>query len=77
MTVELGLLVLLDAKPGEGAELSAFLESGRTLAVAETGTVTWYAFKVSDTSSVFSTRSRPRRPARRTSTVRSLRVSSV
>jgi quinol monooxygenase YgiN len=49
MTVKLGLLVLLDAKPGKGAELSAFLESGRTLAVAETGTVTWYAFKISDT----------------------------
>ena len=49
MTVKLGLLVLLDAKPGKGAELSAFLESGRTLAVAETGTVTWYTFKISDT----------------------------
>ena len=50
MTVRLGFLALLDAKPGKGDELAAFLESGRALAVAEEGTVTWYAFKLSDTS---------------------------
>lgn len=49
MTVKLGLLALLEAKPGKGPELGAFLEAGRTLAAAETGTVTWYAFKISDT----------------------------
>jgi quinol monooxygenase YgiN len=49
MTVRLGLLALLEAKPGKGAELGAFLEAGRTLAAAEAGTVTWYAFKISDT----------------------------
>jgi hypothetical protein len=50
MTVKLGLLALLDAKPGKGAELGAFLEGGQVLAAAEMGTVTWYAFKLSDTS---------------------------
>jgi quinol monooxygenase YgiN len=50
MTVKLGLLALLEAKPGKGEELAAFLESGRALAAAEEGTVTWYAFKLSDTS---------------------------
>jgi quinol monooxygenase YgiN len=50
MTVKLGLLALLEAKPGRGADLASFLESGRALAVAEAGTVTWYAFKISDTS---------------------------
>jgi quinol monooxygenase YgiN len=49
MTVKLGLLALLEAKPDKGAELRAFLEAGRELAVAEPGTVTWYAFKISDT----------------------------
>ncbi len=50
MTVDRGLLALLEAKPGKGDELAAFLEQGRELAVAESGTVTWYAFRLSDTS---------------------------
>jgi quinol monooxygenase YgiN len=50
MTVKLGLLALLEAKPGKGDEVARFLESGRDLAVAEEGTVTWYAFKISDTT---------------------------
>lgn len=49
MSVTLGILALLDAKPGRGDDLAAFLRAGRDLAVAEGGTVTWYAFKVSDT----------------------------
>ncbi|MDT4944549.1 MAG: hypothetical protein QOH14_1282 [Pseudonocardiales bacterium] len=50
MTVRLGILALLEAKPGKGDDLAAFLKAGRALAVAEEGTVTWYAFKISDTS---------------------------
>jgi quinol monooxygenase YgiN len=50
MPIKLGLLALLEAKPGKGDELGAFLESGRALAAAEPGTVTWYAFKVSSTT---------------------------
>jgi quinol monooxygenase YgiN len=50
MTVKLGLLALLESKPGRGDDLGAFLESGRALAAAEAGTVTWYAFKISDTA---------------------------
>jgi quinol monooxygenase YgiN len=50
MTVRLGILALLEAKPGKGDDLAAFLEAGRALAVAEEGTLTWYAFKISDTS---------------------------
>src|SRR3984957_8775335 len=49
MTVRLGILAHLEAVPGKGAELAAFLQAGRELAVAEQGTVTWYAFKISDT----------------------------
>lgn len=50
MTVDRGLLALLEAKPGKGDELAAFLEQGRALAAAEGGTVTWYAFRLSDTT---------------------------
>jgi quinol monooxygenase YgiN len=50
MTVHKGILALLEAKPGKGDALAAFLEGGRALAAAEPGTVTWYAFKVSETT---------------------------
>jgi quinol monooxygenase YgiN len=48
MGVRYGVLAQLEAKPGKGAELAAFLEAGRALAVAEEGTVTWYAFRISE-----------------------------
>jgi quinol monooxygenase YgiN len=50
MSVTLGILAMLEAKTGKGGELEALLRAGRELAVAEEGTVTWYAFKISDTS---------------------------
>jgi quinol monooxygenase YgiN len=50
MTPKLGLLALLEAKPGKSDELGAFLESGRDIASGEEGTLTWYAFKVSETT---------------------------
>ena len=50
MTVRIGVLALLEAKPDKASELAAFLEGGRALAAAEPGTVTWYAFKISETS---------------------------
>ena len=50
MAVDRGLLALLEAKPGKGNEVADFLRQGRELAAAESGTVTWYAFKISDTT---------------------------
>lgn len=50
MTVTVGILALLDTQPGKGSELAEFLKEARELAIAEEGTVSWYAFKISDTS---------------------------
>ena len=50
MSVRFGVLALLEAKPDKGGDLGRFLENGRALAVAEVGTVTWYAFKVGETT---------------------------
>jgi quinol monooxygenase YgiN len=50
MTVRLGLLALLESKPDKGSELGAFLEEGRAIAASEPDTVTWYAFKINETS---------------------------
>jgi quinol monooxygenase YgiN len=56
MAVELGILALLEAKPGKGDDLADFLRSGRELAAREEGTITWYAFKVGDaTYGIFDT----------------------
>ena len=48
MSVKLAFLAMLEAKDGKGSELGDFLRAGRELAVAEHGTVTWYAFKIDE-----------------------------
>jgi quinol monooxygenase YgiN len=50
MSVKLGLVAFLEAKPDKAEELGAFLQQGRELAAAEEGTVTWYAFRVNETT---------------------------
>jgi quinol monooxygenase YgiN len=49
MTERLALLAQLEAMPGMGERLAAVLGSARVLAVAEIGTVSWYAFRIGDT----------------------------
>jgi len=49
MTERLALLAQVQAKPGNGEQLAAVLEPARALAAAETGTVSWYAFRISET----------------------------
>ena len=46
MTLTVGVLALVEAKPGKEAEVEAFLESGRSIVEQEPGTVVWYAFRV-------------------------------
>lgn len=48
--VTLGILALLEAKPGKEAELQAFLEGGRAIVEDEPGTITWYAFRTGPSS---------------------------
>lgn len=56
MTVSLGILATLTAKPGRGGDLAAFLQAGREIAASEQGTVTWYAFKLDEeTYGIFDT----------------------
>jgi quinol monooxygenase YgiN len=56
MAVTVGVLALLEAKPDKGADVAAFVESGRAIAAAEKGTVTWYGFKLGDlTYGIFDT----------------------
>ena len=41
----IGLLVMLEARPGKEADAEAFLKSAQPLALNEHGTLKWYAIK--------------------------------
>jgi quinol monooxygenase YgiN len=45
---KVALLAWLQAKPGMEQELADFLKSALPLAVAETGTLSWYAWQIDD-----------------------------
>jgi quinol monooxygenase YgiN len=56
MTVTVGVLALLQAKPEKAAELAALLKQARELALAEQQTVSWYAFQADEvTYGIFDT----------------------
>ena len=50
MKKNIGILALLEARPGKERELSDLLRGARALAVEEKGTVTWYAVQSGPTS---------------------------
>lgn len=50
MSVHVGLLVTLEAKPGRQDEVAQFLEAGQTLVEGEPETVSWYAFRLTETT---------------------------
>jgi len=41
-----GIVATLEARPGKENEVERFLQSARPLVEAETGTTTWFAFKI-------------------------------
>ena len=45
MSLKVGICALLEAKPGKEEILADLLRSAQALAVQETGTVVWYAFR--------------------------------
>ena len=45
MAQKLGILALLEAKPGKEADVAKLLTGAQPLAVAEPATVAWYAFQ--------------------------------
>jgi len=50
MPIEIGLLATIEAKADKGDELGELLKSARDMAAEEGGTITWYAFKMSNTT---------------------------
>lgn len=56
MAPKLGLLAMVEAKPGKEQEVWDFLNGGREIVDNEPGTRTWYAFRVSEnTFGIFDT----------------------
>jgi len=43
---KVGILAILDAKPGKEKEVEAFLKSAQSLAEKEQGTTTWFAIHI-------------------------------
>jgi quinol monooxygenase YgiN len=56
MALSLGVLALVEAKPGKEQEVWDFLLGGREIVNGEPGTITWYAFRVDErTFGIFDT----------------------
>ncbi len=50
MALTVGILALLEAKPGKEAELAAFLTGGRAIVEQEPETRVWYAFRIDEST---------------------------
>lgn len=46
MALTLGILALVEAKPGKEAEVAAFVKGGQAIVEEEPGTRVWYGFQV-------------------------------
>ena len=50
MALTLGILALVEAKPGKEAEVEAFVKSGQAIVEREPGTRVWYGFRVNEST---------------------------
>jgi quinol monooxygenase YgiN len=50
MALTLGILALVEAKPGKEAEVEAFVKGGQAIVEQEPGTRVWYGFRVDDST---------------------------
>ena len=50
MALTLGILALVEAKPGKEAEVEAFVKGGQGIVEQEPGTRVWYGFRVDDST---------------------------
>ena len=48
MALTVGVLALVEAKPGKEAEVEAFVKAGQGIVEEEPGTRVWYGFRVDD-----------------------------
>ncbi len=48
MALTVGVLALVEAKPGKEAEVEAFVKAGQGIVEEEAGTRVWYGFRVDD-----------------------------
>ena len=50
MALTLGILALVEAKPGKEAAVEAFVKAGQGIVEREPGTRVWYGFRVNDST---------------------------
>ena len=50
MALTLGVLALVEAKPGKEAQVEAFVKAGRDIVATEPGTRVWYGFRVDEST---------------------------
>ena len=50
MALTLGILALVEAKPGKEAQVEAFIRGGQAIVELEPGTRVWYGIRVDETS---------------------------
>ncbi len=50
MTLTVGVLALVEAKPGKESEVEAFVRAGQAIVEQEPGTRVWYGFRVNEST---------------------------